>query len=314
MYEWIGKLTRNERAIRRMATWCTLFPRPVILIVCHWISRCLSFQAKSLCRRIEKNMNDLLGTQPSVIERRQRYLFNVCVTLFELLVDSARLPYSHVGRFYPEGEHYVNEALSHGRGAIVYAPHVGNFFYYYWYLSQRYTCLTVVTAKSAELRPLYLIFQQLGCQGLDYDDTPPLALMRKLRRHLEQNGVVLLMGDFWRRDFPSARLFGRLTQLPQGAATLALEKKVPIVPFYGYRDGDFTHRLVFAPPYYAYEHYDREQVAEAMEPLFGFLENAIRNVPEQWLYWFNADERWSKNMFQDSAEQRTEDYSSGRFR
>jgi lauroyl/myristoyl acyltransferase len=292
LYEWIGRLTRNERRLERWGGLLSLLPRPLILLGCYILSRLLAFRAKPLCHRIEANMRDLLGASPSVAQLRKRYLFNVCVTLYELLIDSGRLRKSHGRRFLTEGEQYLEEALAMKRGAIVYAPHMGNFFLYYWYLSQRYPCLTVATAKSAELRPLYLMFQRLGCSGLDYDETPPLSLVRTLRRHLEHNGVVFLMGDFWRPEFPDVPMFGRATRLPLGAVTLSLDNQVPVIPFFGYRESGFRHRLVFGSPLSFHNRYKRDQAAEVMKPLIRFLEDAIRALPEQWLYWFNADERW----------------------
>jgi lauroyl/myristoyl acyltransferase len=293
MYRWIGKWTSEDKGIRRCRFWLSLVPRPCVLLFCRLLSWTLSVTAKDFCRRVERNMGELLPVSASISKRRRHYLFNVCTTLYELLVDSARLTGSQHWRFQAEGEGQLQEALALGRGAILYTPHVGNFFYYYWYLSQKYPCLTVVTAKSAELRPLYLLFQRMGCNGLDYDETPPLALVKTLRRHLAQNGVVLLMGDFWRPEFPPAQLFGRTTRLPQGAAKLALEGKVPVLLFYGYRVSGFRHRLVFAPPLFLAERYGREQAGEAMKPLHRFVELVVRKVPEQWLYWFNVDERWA---------------------
>jgi lauroyl/myristoyl acyltransferase len=293
VYRYIGRLTSDEKGIRRFRYWLSLVPRPCVLLFSVLLSWTLSVAAKDFCRRVERNMGELLSAAPSVSKQRRNYLFQVCMTLYELLVDSERLTGSESWRFQTAGEHHLQKALALGRGAILYAPHVGNFFFYYWFLSQKYPCLTVVTAKSAELRPLYLQFQRMGCQGLDYDETPPIALLKTLRRHLAQNGVVFLMGDFWRPEFPPAWLFGRSTRLPQGAATLALEGKVPVVPFYGHRVSGFRHRLVFAPPFYFYERYKREQTSEAMEQLERFLEDVVRKVPEQWLYWFNAHERWA---------------------
>lgn len=42
-----------------------------------------------------------------------------------------------------------------------------------------------------------------------------------------------------------------------------------------------------------HEQYQKGQVAEAMEQLYSFLEETVRKVPQEWLYWFNVDERWT---------------------
>jgi phosphatidylinositol dimannoside acyltransferase len=51
----------------------------------------------------------------------------------------------------------------------------------------------------------------------------------RLRDHLAGNGLVLL-GDFWRPGFPAATFLDRRSRSPQGAARLALDGGVPIIP------------------------------------------------------------------------------------
>lgn len=270
----------------------SIIPRQLLLPIFWLATHILSGFGGTISQRVEANMRAVLGQEAPVHRLRRKYFYQVCLTLYELLFDSSRLPFHTEKRFCPTGEQHLQEALLLGRGAILYAPHVGNFFFAYWYLSQRYPCLAVVTAQSRQLRPLYLLMQELGCEGLDYDGTPPILLMKKLRRHLAQNGVVLLMGDFSRPSFPPGNLFGRTTPLPRGAAALALEGRIPIIPFYCRRMKGFTHRLVFSSPLMLHEKYRPDQTAEAMVPLYQFLEETVRKVPEEWLYWFNVDERW----------------------
>ncbi len=219
--------------------------------------------------------------------------FNLCATMYELLIDSpAAQPNKSKPRFTSEGEAFLKQALSQGKGAIIFTPHTGNFFYYYWHLSQKISLHDVATAQSQELRPIYLRFEQMGCKGLDYDITPPLQMMRKLRGHLQENGVVLLLGDFYRPNFPPSTLFGKPTRSPMGAAVLALEQQAPVIPFYGCRSDGFNHKLVFGKPLHLHEEFERHQRSEATNRLNKTLEDAIALVPDQWFYWFNAEERW----------------------
>lgn len=88
----------------------------------------------------------------------------------------------------------------------------------------------------------------MGCKGLDYDGEPPLKLWRTLRKHLQQNGVVVLLGDFYRPSFPKAYLFGKETRSPAGTATLFLENETPVIPYYGYRKKGFNHQILIEPP------------------------------------------------------------------
>lgn len=295
MYDWIGKITANEQALRRFAAFLHLFPKPVLYQICRIAGMLLYLLAGAgLRERIRSNMKDLLPacSNKAVVKDMKAYYGNLAVTLYEILLGSYQLEHAISPKLTILGEENLQEALKQGKGAIVYAPHMGNFFYYYWYLSQHYDCLTIATAGSEELRPLYMKFKDMGCKGLDYDATPPLEMIRTLKKHLAAGGVVFILGDFWRPSFPQSQFFGRITRTPEGAAHLALENKVPIIPFYGYRDKGFQHKLVFEPAICLDERFSRTQRSEANHLLNLFMEKAIREAPSNWFYWFNAEERW----------------------
>jgi lauroyl/myristoyl acyltransferase len=296
VYSWIGKITENEKLLHRVSKLCRYMPRPLLFIGLWLIGVILYSCARSTRKQMMSRMKEILIERNIYSFRTicKEYFCNLIITLYEIMIDSRFLEQSKKWRFEVEGEEALHEALQHGRGVIVFSPHIGNFFYYYWYLSKKYSCLTVATAESKELRPLYLMFEQLGCKALDYDATPPLKLMRALREHLEGGGVLFLLGDFWRPTFPSATFFGRSTRSPGGTAVFALEKRTPVVPLYGYRERGFIHRLVFHPPLFLYKEVRPGQLREAMDRLNAVLEEMILQVPDQWFYWFNLDERWEK--------------------
>ncbi|MFD0697143.1 lysophospholipid acyltransferase family protein [Paenibacillus sp. GCM10027628] len=316
MYDWIAKLTTNEALLRRLSKCFSYMPGWLITGLCFMVARLLFWGARNgIRKRIERNMSDLLAAMSSRGLKRNslNYFRNLVLTLYEILFRSYRMENDAVSLFEVQGEANLHEAekRAQGKGFIVYTPHVGNFFYYYWYLTRKYDCLTIASAGSPELRPLYLKFQAMGCKGLDYDHTPPLEMYRALKKHLSSGGVLFILGDFWRPTFPLSRLFGRLTRTPEGAAMLALENQVPLVPFYGHRvKGGFRHRLVFEQPMYLYEQFSRAGRAEANQKLNFFMERVIKELPSEWFYWFNAHERWEKahllgvNVSTDDAESR----------
>ncbi|WP_051330923.1 hypothetical protein [Aneurinibacillus terranovensis] len=145
------------------------------------------------------------------------------------------------------------------------------------------------------------MFERMGCAGLDYDTVPPIQLLRTSRRHLGANGVIVLLGDFWRPSFPMARFFDRNTRSPAGTAILAIEQQVPVVPFYGYRTRGFEHRIKFERPMFLYENFDSNERTEATNALNAVLEKIVVEKPAQWFYWFNADERWEANTVQKNG-------------
>ncbi|MBD0379366.1 lysophospholipid acyltransferase family protein [Paenibacillus sedimenti] len=317
MYDWIAKLTTNDTLLRRLSNGFSFFPSWLMNGVCAIMARVLFWGArKGVRRRIERNMGDLLAPLPlSILKRNSlNYFRNLVFTLYEILFRSHRMEKYAISSFDVRGEANLHEAQvrAQGKGFIVYTPHMGNFFYYYWYLTRKYDCLTIASAGSPELRPLYLKFQAMGCKGLDYDSTPPLEMYRTLKKHLSGGGVLFILGDFWRPTFPISRLFGRLTRTPEGAAMLALEIRVPIVPFYGYRVKGFRHRLVFEQPMYLFEQFSRSQRTEANQVLNLFMERVIRDRPSEWFYWFNVHEHWEKARVTGAAERMDETGNSVR--
>ncbi|WP_162462995.1 lysophospholipid acyltransferase family protein [Paenibacillus psychroresistens] len=298
MYEWIGKLTRQTKRFRQLANLLHLLPDWLLYAIFYALGNLIYLiSGTELRNRIRINMDDLLVrlTRRQIRRLLRAYYRNLAVTLFEVIFGFWRLPRGQAGKLHTAGEHFLQEALSQGKGAIIYAPHVGNFFYYYWYLSNHYNCLTVGTSGSPELKPIYSQYEQMGCLGLDYDETSPLQMIRTLRNHLEQNGVIFILGDFWRRQFPLTELFGKRTRGPQGAAALALDQMTPVIPFSGFRTKGFSHHLVFEEPIYLHELFSRSQRSEAALLLNHSMEQTILSHPEQWFYWFNLHDRWEQD-------------------
>lgn len=304
MYKLIKLFSQNRFTAHCLARLWLFLPRQFSVWVCKLFAKLLIIFAPELKNKVITNFQEIFPNEYPGNEVKaicQEYFQNLFLTIFEILIYSREINtldhYLEV-----EGENHMLEALKQGRGVILYAPHVGNFFYYYYHLSQHYPSLTVATALDEQLHNIYLIFHRLGCLGLDYDSTNKWELLTKLKKHLAQNGVLLLMGDFWRQEFPPTMMFGRSTRLPRGAAALALDLKVPVVPFYGFRMKGFYHKIVFQEPIYLSDHYLKNQKAEATSYLNGFLEKIIKKVPTQWFYWFNCDERWENNSQLEPAQ------------
>lgn len=317
MYEWIGKFAANpslrlklSACIRRIPLWCSA-------PVCRFAGLVLFICMHDIRRTIRTNMTkaNLFRNSPYARFRSfvtaAQYFLQAAFTMYELFLEAENLPHLHHERtkctdyvrrrFCFEGESHLADALRSGKGAIVYAPHVGNFLYYYWAISNQTNCLAVATASNQELNFLYLTFQNKGCRGLDYDMTPPGELLGALKRHLNQGGVIYLLGDFWRPTFPTSTLFGLPNRSPVGAALLALNTEAPIIPFHGYRVKSFRHRLVFDAPLNLQEIRRNKHKAFTAQRLSDVLESMIVRTPSQWFYWFNVHERWhSTNKRRDA--------------
>ncbi|MGE3277626.1 MAG: lysophospholipid acyltransferase family protein [Vicinamibacterales bacterium] len=300
MYRWIGRFTKGSR-LERVTRLAMAVPPPVAFCIVTMAGYAAFALARRTRQRVIRNMAALLPatSRPERWRLAARYFVQECLTIYEQGIEYRR---GLLGRgtggaggrvsFEVEGLAHLDAALSKGKGAIVVAPHVGNYFYFYWWLSARHECLTVATMGSPEIRPLYLGFEELGLRGFDYDNDAPLAIVRQLRRLLRGNGVVFLMGDFARPGFPQGTLFGRPSGFPAGPVALALESGAPVVPLAGRRVNWRRHRMVFMPPLELAARYRPEERRLAQDAITRVMEATIRDAPDQWLYWFNVDERW----------------------
>jgi KDO2-lipid IV(A) lauroyltransferase len=291
MYQLLGKLTRNPQRLNQIQKGVRKIPQPLIYCFVFLLSWFFYFFAPRTKKNIEDNMNNLLPIKHSC----RNYYFHLILTLIEILCFSPQRLTFENPIFRVDGEENIEQALKKGKGAILFTSHTGNFFYYYWYLSQKYPCLTVATGGSPELRPLYEIFQALGCKGLDYDQESPLKIWKALRQHLNNNGVIILLGDFYRSNFPKSYLFGKETRSPAGAAVLSLENQIPLLPFYGYRNKKFQHHIIIKPSMEFSEDFSPKDPA-AIQELNHILEEIILSHPSQWFYWFNVHERFSNPL------------------
>lgn len=294
MYSFIRQLAHSRRAALITQLIRTVLPRPVGIALFGWLGTVAYRLSADLRASITSNMSDLLSSvyAPNELHRFARgWVQNVAATMAELLIYAKSAPQAVDRILQITGRGWIDAALARGKGAILYTSHTGNFFYYYLWLSQRYPALVVATASDPDLGPLYTAFHELGCEGLDYNTTPPLEMLRRLRAHLASNGVVVLLGDFYRSTFPESRLFGRPTRAPRGAASLALDLGVPIIPFYGYRLKGIKHRLIFKPEF-RLSGFTRRESASATVALNQHVERVITEHPADWFYWFNCHERW----------------------
>lgn len=297
MVDWIGRLTKQSKGAQRFRDGVLRLPRPLVFLFVTLLGWTLYGFARRARRTIIRNMRELMPNLSGRAYRRmcRQYVIHESLTVYEQTIEYRRALKPEGGsraKFHFHGLGHLDDALRLGRGAIVYTPHIGNYFYFYWMLSQKYNCTTVAAAGGDELRLLFVGLDQLGLQGHNYDQGQPPDLMLSLRAHLGKNGVIFMLGDFWRAEFPECTLFGKPSNAPAGAMTLTLLQQAPIVPFYGRRKGWFHHHLVFEPPVHLYEKYSMAHKSEAMDVLARLMERMISRVPQQWEYWSNVHERW----------------------
>lgn len=173
------------------------------------------------------------------------------------------------GRFRFRGMELVYRALAEGRGAVVCAPHLGNWELAAIALSKIGYRVHVVTGVqfrkswTGSIRAMKAR-QQILLSTPDEGYAPLLATLRG-------GGMVALLtdGDVYVRSL-NTRFFGRAIPFPAGPAILARRARTPILHAHAEREPDGSHILSF----------DGVEHADPALPLEADLHRLTRRVAE----------------------------------
>lgn len=180
------------------------------------------------------------------------------------------------------GAERLYRALAPGRGAVVTAPHVGNWELGALALARAGFDVRVVTGLQYHggiARAVRAAKESARVQVSTPEDGF-LPLLETLRR----GGLVLLLadGDVYARGI-EVTLFGVAATLPAGPALLARRANAPIVHAYTVPDPDGAHRIVFE----SLDHPDRatavaDDVARMTDGVARSLERVVAAHVTRW--------------------------------
>jgi KDO2-lipid IV(A) lauroyltransferase len=187
------------------------------------------------------------------------------------------------------GRDGVDEALTHGRGAIVVIAHLGN-----WEIGGL-ACARDGMPISSIARPIdnpYLdewlnrLRKSTGAGIIPKHGATPTA-----REILKANRVLVILADQdARKSGIFVPFFGRPASTVRSPAILALRHRVPIFPANVYREGRDRHVVRIMEPIWPGEYASVDEgVRELTAAFTARLEGYIREHPDQWM-WLHA--RW----------------------
>jgi Kdo2-lipid IVA lauroyltransferase/acyltransferase len=193
--------------------------------------------------------------------------------------------------------HPLDDALAAGTGAILVSPHLGNWELGGLGLAEMGYKLNVMTFREPDetvndLREKVRRERGIGIIYVDRDDSSPLAIIEAVNA-LRRNEIVVLLGE---RDGSSHTLrldfFGRPTEIPVGAAYLALTSGAPVIPVFVPLEGKRYSTYMDEPIYFRGKHGEHAAVIrEGTQRLLRVFEEYIRRYPDQWYnffsYWHN---------------------------
>lgn len=234
-------------------------------------------------RNLERSHGRPLG--PDEMARGIREVFR---TYARYYADTARLPglsRTKVDRgFSYEGFRHIEDSHARGNGTILVLPHVGGWEWAASWLDKvpRYQVTAVVEAlENDELREWMEGWREsVGIQVL------PLGkgLGAELLRRLKANHIVCLMSDRNLGDGGvEVDFFGERTELPGGAATLALRTGAGIVPVAVYHRNGTRHAICEPPVETERRGRMRDDIVRITQDIAHTMERQIRREPHQWI-------------------------------
>jgi len=192
-----------------------------------------------------------------------------------------------------EGEEYVLELLKQGRGMIIVTAHFGNWeLLLAWGAQHGYPAYSVTRGPSDPDLDELLTRYRSNCGAKTLDRRLEARKTIKLVRLLKSGNFIALVSDVHESNGIALPFFGRNCKSPAGAAYLALLTDVPIVPFFLFRKGPFSHKAVIGSPIDIPQEGTREERADAITlEINKRIENAIRKDPALW-FWLHK--RWKE--------------------
>jgi len=192
-----------------------------------------------------------------------------------------------------EGEEYVKEMLRQKRGMVIVTAHFGNWeLFLAWGAQHGYPVYTVSRGPNDPDLDELLTRYRSNCGAKTIDRRSESGKTIKLIRLLKSGHFIALVVDIHESNGITLPFFGRNCKTPAGAALLALLADVPIVPFFLYRKGPFSHKAVIESPIEVPQEGTREERAEAITlEINKRIENAIRKDPSLW-FWLHK--RWKE--------------------
>jgi KDO2-lipid IV(A) lauroyltransferase len=233
--------------------------------------------------------------EPLIISSYYKFARNWCDIMLMTRLSGLGL-HSLVGR--RSDSKPLDDALAAGTGAILVSPHLGNWELGGLGLADLGYPVNVLTFREPDERfntDRERLRAERGIRFIyvDRDDASPLAIIEAVNA-LRRNEVLAILGD---RDGSSQSIridfFGRPTNIPVGAAYLALASGAPVIPVFVLLEKGRYATIMEEPIHFCGGHGEHARaIRSGMERLLAVFERYIRAYPDQW---YNYYDFWDNN-------------------
>jgi Kdo2-lipid IVA lauroyltransferase/acyltransferase len=240
------------------------------------------------------NMNLVFGKVLSAAEIK-RLALAFYSHLLESFYENIRLRFESSARSLTrvevQGAEHVFAAAEQGKGVLIMTGHFGN-----WEFAPitglmhfpEYRGRFHFIRKSLGLKWLEkLLFRRFFAAGLKV--IPHRYAIKQVMDALDKEDCVVFVMDqaayVTRRQAVETTFFGQRVGTYRSLASIAQSTGAPVVPVCSFRRPDGKHVLAFDPPLSFVEAEDRQAtIRENTQRYNTFIEQAIINHPEQWLW------------------------------
>jgi len=184
----------------------------------------------------------------------------------------------------------IIEKFNEGNGVVLLSSHFGN-----WEYGAISIALQVQLPFSVVVKPLRnsLVYNWMNKGRTKFgNEVVPLGLsIRKTYQTLKEKKIVAMVADQrGPKEGVKVDFFGRKAAVYTGPAALALKTGAPIVCGIPIRDKDFRYRMLLVEiPVNDLPESEEEKIREISQRYTTYLEEVIREHPEQWLW---MHKRW----------------------
>ena len=286
-----------------MKDWCYAFvaklvgfcvsrlPRRITLVIGGWLGT-LAFWLTPQHRELA--CDHLRCSLTLSDERRVRTIAKQCFqnlgkTVVEFM-QFPRLDRKQIQRYVTfEGVEHVEQALAHGKGAIILTGHFGNWELLAASISATVAPLTPIVRelRSPRLNALVSRYRQKAGYATIDRDTGIRQALQCLRRN-ELLGIVADVDTTVSGVFVD--FFGRRAYTPYSPVAIALKTGATILPTFIIRQPDGSHRAIIEPPL-ALKRTDTKEkdLVINTQKFTKIIESYIRQYPAQWIW---MHQRW----------------------
>jgi KDO2-lipid IV(A) lauroyltransferase len=182
------------------------------------------------------------------------------------------------------GAEHLKEALSYGRGVVLFSAHLGPFEYLpSWFSAHGYE-MVIPVEKVSDERLLKLMVGLRRRNGVAFVPLDGLRAIRTMFETLRRNQIVLITSDrAIEGESVVGDFFGAPARLPRGPVDLSIRTGAPLLGAFGWRTSGDRMAAEFIPLTLALPDHERGNAEVLQAALTRELERIVKDHLDQWV-------------------------------